>query len=41
MTALDKRKEMFPNDQRLRTINVIVEANGDNLITPEAFNEMV
>ena len=41
MTAFEKGKELFPDDDRLRSIKVIVEATGDNLITRDAFSEMI
>ena len=41
LTALENSKELFPNDYRLRRLNLIVEAVGDTLLTKEAFSEMI
>ena len=41
LTALENSKELFPNDNRLRRLNLIVEAVGDTLLTKEAFSEMI
>ena len=41
MTAYEKSKELFPDQNRLRRINVIVEAVDDNLLTTAAFNEIM
>ena len=41
LDAYEKSKEMFPAENRLRRINVIVEAVGDTLLTLPAFEEMI
>ncbi len=38
---LEKSKELFANDEKSRPIGVIAVAKGDNLLTLEAFKEMV
>ncbi len=38
---LEKSKDLFSNDEKSRPIGVIAVAKGDNLLTLEAFKEMV
>ena len=41
MTAYEKSKTLFPDDDKIRSINVIVEAKGDTLLTQQVFKEMI
>jgi len=41
LDAYDQSKSLFPDENKIRTINLIVEAKGDTLLTREVFNEMI
>ena len=41
LTAYEKSKTLFSDENKIRTINVIVEAKGDTLLTKEVFSEMI